>query len=52
MLQNKENRIGKHNYYHLVTAKLAEIIQLWRQESIGDGGELELPTYVVSCRHD
>lgn len=43
-------RDGKHNYYHLATSKLAELIQLLFEESSAERGRLELPHCVVTCQ--
>ncbi len=43
-------RDGKHNYYHLATSKLAELIQLLFEESSAERGRLELPDCVVTCQ--
>lgn len=43
-------RDGKHNYYHLATSKLAELIQLLFEESSAERGRLELPACVVTCQ--
>ncbi|MCP4811546.1 MAG: helix-turn-helix transcriptional regulator [Planctomycetaceae bacterium] len=43
-------RDGKHNYYHLASNKLAELIQLLFEESSADAGRLELPHCVITCQ--
>jgi len=43
-------RDGKHNYYHLASNKLAELILLLFEESSADADRLELPHCVITCQ--
>ena len=45
-------RDGKHNYYYLVTEKLAELIDLLCREAIGKTDPFLSPNYQISSRDD
>ncbi len=45
-------RDGKHNYYYLVTEKLANLVDLLCREAIGKTSTFLLPSYQVSSREN